>query len=101
MIGDFLPDGDPGNAQLSALSVIALHEHSDRVAAEFGGKDARRGADAAFEFVANHSRAAANIAFFDSTAMGSIEGVESMFGLHVETVHVVQVIVGGFGDDRQ
>ena len=33
--------------------------------------------------------------------MGCIEGVESVLGLHVEAIHVVQVVIGCFRNDWQ
>ena len=65
MLGDFAADVDAGNAQLIAGSVVALDEDADGIASGFSVEDAGGGADAAFEFVADHSCSAAYVAFFD------------------------------------
>ena len=101
MLGDFPADGNAGDAQLIAASVVALHQHADGVAAGFRIEHAGGGADSAFEFVADHAGAAADVAFFHGAAVGSIEGVEGVLGLDVESIDVVQIAVPGFGDDGQ
>ncbi len=50
--------------------------------------------------VADHSRPAANISFFDGAGMGRIERMENVFGLHVKAIYVVQISVPGFCNDR-
>ena len=52
-----------------AAAVVALHEDADGVAADFCVELARGGADAAFEFVADHAGAAADVAFGDWTGV--------------------------------
>ena len=59
------------------------------------------GADAAFEFVADHSCSAADIAFFDGAGVRGVEGVPGVFGMNVKSVDVVEPAVPGFGDNRQ
>jgi hypothetical protein len=61
----------------------------------------RRSSDPAFEFIADHSRAAANIAFLHWTAAGGIERMKSVFGLHMESVNVIEPSVPGFSNHRQ
>src|SRR5207237_1390031 len=51
--------------------------------------------------IADHSGAAADCAFFDIAVMSSVDGMESVFGLHVETIDVVEPAIPGFGNDRQ
>ena len=89
------------NAQLIPLSIVALHQHTHRVAAVFGIKHPRRRANSTLELVADHSRAAAHIAFFHCTSMCGVESIECIFRLHVKSVGVVQVAVPGLSDDRQ
>ena len=101
MFGDFLADGNAGDAELIAASVVALHENADGVASGFGVEHARGRSDAAFEFVADHAGAAADVAFFDRAGVGDVEGVEGVFGVDVESVDVVEPAVPGFGDHRQ
>src|SRR5208283_5488700 len=62
---------------------------------------AGRGADAALEFVADHASAAADVALFDGAGVGGVEGMESVFGLDVESVDVVEIAVPGFGDNGE
>src|SRR5579863_3331754 len=101
MVGDFFADGDAGDAELRAGSVVTLHEDADGVAAGFGVEDAGGGADAAFEFVADHACAAADIAFFDGAGVSDVEGVPGVFGADVESVDVVEPAVPSFGDDGE
>src|SRR5882724_1532707 len=70
--GNFPADGNAGNAQIIFRSVIALHQNSNRIAAFLFAQLAGRGADASFEAIANHSRAAADGAFFHSAAMRGV-----------------------------
>jgi hypothetical protein len=101
MFGNFFADGNAGDAELVAASVVALDEDADGIAASFGVEHARGGADAAFEFVADHARSAADVAFFDGAGASDVEGVEGVFGVNVESVDVVEPAVPGFGDDGQ
>ena len=101
VFGDFAADGDAGDAELIAGSVVALDQDADGVASSFSVEDARTGADAAFEFVADHAGSAADVAFFDGAGVGDVEGVPSIFGLDVESVDVVEIAVPGFGDDGE
>ena len=101
MLGNFFAHGNASDAELIAASVIALDEDADGVASGFGVEDAGSGADAAFEFVADHSCAAADVAFFDGAGVGGVEGVPGVFGVDVKSVDVVEPAVPGFGDDRQ
>jgi len=101
MIGNFFTDGNAGDAELIAASVVALHEDADGIAAGFSIEHAGSSADAAFEFVADHSGAAADIAFFDGAGVGDVEGVPGVFGMNVESVDVVEPAVPGFGNDGQ
>ncbi len=91
-IADFAADGNARDRQLIAASTVALHEHSDGIRARFS----RRGADAAFEPVADHSGSTADCAFGDSPGAGSIKRGGNVFRLHVESVDVIQKSVEGF-----
>ena len=101
VLGNFSADVNAGDAELIAASVVALHEDADGVASGFGVEHAGGGADAAFEFVADHACAAADVAFFDGAGVGGVEGVPGVFGMDVESVDVVELAVPGFGDDGQ
>src|ERR1019366_1030763 len=101
VLGDFLADGNARDAQLVALSVVALHEHADRVAARFRVEHARRGSYSSLEFVADHAGAAAYVAFFYGAGVRGIQGVEDVLGFHVESVDVVEIAVPGFGHHGQ
>jgi hypothetical protein len=101
MIGDFFADGNAGDAELVAASVVALDEDADGIASSLGFEHAGRGADAAFELIADHAGATADIAFFDRAGVGDVEGVEGVFGLDVKSVDVVEPAVPGFGDHGQ
>ena len=101
VLGNFAAHVDAGDAKLLARSVVALHEDADRVASGFCVEHARTRSDSALEFVADHARAAADVAFFDGPGVSDVEGVPGVFGLHVESVDVVEIAVPGFGDDRK
>src|SRR5205807_1652901 len=75
VLGDFASDVDASDPQLLPRAVVALHQHADGVSSGFDVEDARTGADTAFEFVADHSRAAADVSFFDRAGMGGVERV--------------------------
>ena len=89
------------DTQILPHSVIALDQNTDRVATVFGGESARRSPDAAFEVVANHPGAAADIALGDEAGLRGIERVEGVLGFHVEAVDVVQPAIVGFRDNGQ
>ena len=101
MLGDFFADGNAGDAELVAASVVALDEDADGIASSFSVEDTGGGADAAFEFVADHAGAAADVAFFDGAGVGDVEGVAGVFGVDVESVDVIEPAVPGFGDDGE
>src|SRR5208283_3895494 len=96
MLGDFFADGHAGDPKLVAASVVALHEHADGVADALGIEDARGGSDSAFEFIADHASAAAYVAFFDEAAVRGVERVESVVGLDVKSIDIVEPAVPGF-----
>jgi len=78
-----LPTGTPAMAEIFARAIVALHKDADRVGADFRFDFSRRRTDAALEFVADHSRSAADVAFFDSTGVCGIDGVEGVLGFDV------------------
>ena len=67
-LGDFAAHRDTGNPQLVAAAVVALHQHCDRITSGLRIQDARTGANASLELVANHASPAADVTFFDSTS---------------------------------
>ena len=69
--------------------MVALQQHAHGVAALLGGEAAGGGADAALELVADHAGAPADVAFRHGAAARRVEGVEHIFGVNVESVHVV------------
>ena len=99
--GDFASDRNTGDPQIVPSTVIALHEHTDRITAIFGVQAARRTTDAALIAVANHAGAAADAAFFDSPRMRAVECVHGVFRLDVKSIDVVQPAIPGFGDHWQ
>src|SRR5207247_8561352 len=88
LLRDLAPDGHAGDSQLVASSVVALHQHADGVAALFDIEHPGSGADATFEFVADHSGTSAHTSFFDEAGMSRIERMKNVLGLHVKTVYV-------------
>ncbi len=101
VLGNFAADIDACDAELFARSVVALHQDADGVAPGFGVEHAGRGADATFEFVADHARATSDIAFFNGPAMGDVESMESVFRLDVKSVDIVEIAVPSLSYDRQ
>src|SRR5205823_13718891 len=87
-----------GNPQLFAIAIIALHQHSDGVAAVFRTKLAGSSSNPALEFVAHHSCPAAGAAFLHRAAVCRVERLEHVLRLNLETVNVIQPSVPGFGD---
>src|SRR5258708_31955832 len=84
-----------------ARAIVALHKDADGKGAEFRLDLARGSADAAFEFVADHSHTAADVAFLNWTGSCGINGMESVFGLDVKAVDVVEPAIPCFRDDGQ
>jgi hypothetical protein len=78
-----------------------LDKHANRIPATLLIEDSGTRTDAAFEFVANHAGAAANIAFFNGAGVRHIKSVPGILGFHMESVDVVEVAVPGFGDNGQ
>ena len=63
--GDLFADWNAGDGELRPAATVALDEDADGVAAEFFGQDAGGGAGAAFEAVADHAGASADVALGD------------------------------------
>ena len=89
MLGNFFADGNAGDAEFGAASVVALDEDADGISAGCGVEHAGGGADAALEFIADHAGATAHVAFFDGAGVGGVERVEGVFGMDVESVDAV------------
>ena len=101
---NFAPDGHAGDSQLVASSVVALHQHADSVPTVFGIEHSGCRANATLEFVADHPGTAAYISFFNRAGMCGIERMKDVLGLHVKTVHIVQIAVpvsATTGNDHQ
>ena len=49
----------------------------------------------------HHSRPSTHVAFFHRASVSAIQGVKRVFRFDVESVHVIQISVPGFGHDRQ
>lgn len=88
------------DAQRRALPVVRLHERADRPAARRFGDDARRGADAALELVADHAGAAADAAFRDRARTRGGERLRDVPDAHVLPPDVVQESVERLHHDR-
>src|SRR5258708_24302 len=101
MLGNFAANVDPGDAKLVARTIVALHQHADGIATLFRVEDARTGTDPSLEFVTDHARAAADIAFFDRPAVSGIECMPCVLGFDVESVNVVEIAIPGLGDYRE
>src|SRR5581483_833920 len=98
--GNFKPDRDSGDAQLVAAPVISLHQHAHCISAELFVNLSRSGADAAFEFVADHPGSAADVAFGDRPRLRAVEGGKRMLRPDVIAVDVVEPAVVSFRNDR-
>ena len=101
MLRNFASHGNARDAQLVALSVVALHQHADGVSARFRIEHAGRSSDPSLEFIADHACSAANVALFDRASVGGIERAEDMLGLYVKSIDVVKIAVPGLCDYRQ
>src|SRR5260370_38677625 len=97
--GNFPADRHASDAQIFARAIVALHKDADRVGADFRFDLSRRRSDAAFELVADHSRAAADVAFFDGAAMRGINGVQSVSGWEVTAVAILEPAIPCFRHD--
>ena len=95
------PDRDAVDVKVAAPAVVGLDEDPDGPAAAVLRQHSRRGADSAFELVADHPGAAADAALGDRSARGGVARLEHVLRLDVEPVHVVQPEIAGFGHDRQ
>src|SRR5207302_5212924 len=63
--------------------------------------DARRSTHPAFEFVANHPRAAADTPLLNRAAMCGLDRVSNVFGFDVKPVHIIEPAVPCLGYDGQ
>jgi hypothetical protein len=98
---DLGPDGDARHAEVGAAPVVALDEDAHGVAARGGGQDARGGADASLEPVADHAGAAPDVALRNGAARGAVERSKHVLRRDVEPVDVVERAVVGLGDHRK
>src|ERR671937_2304350 len=87
-IADQLADRHPVDAEAAAASVVRLHDHADDMSVHA----ARCGADPALELVADHSGAAADVAFRDVGRRGGESGVDVRAG-HTLRTDVVEEAV--------
>src|SRR6266550_6598659 len=101
LVGNLLADRDPRDAKIFARAIVALHQDTDCVGADFRFDFSRRRADAALEFVADHSRPAADVAFFDGAVVCGIDRVERVFGFDVKSIDVIEPAIPRFRDDGQ
>jgi hypothetical protein len=86
-----------------AEAVVRLHEHTDRVRRTSGRHATRRRPDAALELVADHPRAAADVAFSDGQAgvLGVGQRGAHVVSGEVERVDVVEEAVVRLAHDRE
>ncbi len=94
---DFPADRNSRDAQILPRAVVALNQYANRVLPAFRCEPPRRCANASFESVAHHSRAAANCAFRHRARLRGIDGVKRVLRFYVEAVDVVQPSVPGLG----
>src|SRR5262245_19252886 len=97
---DLLADRNAGNLELVPTPVIGLHEDANDVATCLVRQLSRSGPGAAFELVADHTCAAADIAFRQGACLGIGQGLPHMPILDMKAVAVVKITVPGFGDYR-
>ena len=83
------------DAQRVAQAVVGLHEHAERERLAGDGDDARRRADATFEFVTDHAGAAADVALGHRTGRCRLERAKDVLRPHMETIDVIQMPVPG------
>src|SRR5205085_905321 len=104
---NFFPDRNSGNRKQTAPSKIRLKKNSDGetlrwfIFSRFDVDLPRRRSAAAFEFVTNHSRSAADASLLDRAAVRGIERVKDVVSFDMKSVGVVEKTVPGFGDERQ
>jgi hypothetical protein len=80
---------------------VGLHQCAQVVGLAAEIEAPRGGAGAALELVADHARAAADIAFRDLPAPCRLERRDHVRLADVQAVHVVQCGIAGLGHDRQ
>src|SRR5215207_10288698 len=86
--------------ELIAPPKIGLDKRADPPAAQFIRELARGRPGATFEFIAQHSRPTAHVALGNRSLPGSIQRLPDMLSLDVESIHIVEPAIGGFGDHR-
>ena len=99
--GQLLADGHALDAQALAPAVVGLDQDAHRAAAVGLLQHPGRGADAALEAVADHARAAADVALPDRSRRGRVDRLDHVLGAHVHAVDVVQGPVPGLPHHRQ
>lgn len=94
LLVDEAADGRARDPKVPHLAVVGLHEGADRVRfAGCAGHDARAGARAAFEPVADHACAAARVAFGHGGAGREVDALDDVFGRDGELGDVVEEAV--------
>ena len=99
--GRCLPDRHTGDHERVAYAVVGLHERASNIGMAGDVDTPRRSADAALELVADHARAAADIALGHRAALRTVQRAIDVLCAHVKAVDVVQFAVPGLGDDRR
>lgn len=90
------PDRVAVDPQFIANAVVGLNDRAHRPAALSAAQPARRVADAALEFMADHAAAPAHGTLLYCPSRGVLHGLSDVLGLDVETVDVVDQAVIGF-----
>ena len=86
MVTQLLSDGNAGDAQRVANAIVRLHEDANQVLNAADCHAPRRGADATLELVADHARAAADVAFSNCTPRRALQGSRDMLGADRKSV---------------
>ena len=99
---DLATDRHAIDAQQITRAIVRLHQRTDRIALSILEDDARCRAGPAFELVADHAGAAANVAFGNGAAADrAVKRSKGVLLRQRESLDVAEPAIVGLGDDRQ